>query len=117
MNTWFCLPPRRLYTWRSPQDREENIVRNQIDFILINKRYSSSIVKALPYPGADVSSDHTLLVARIRIKLATVYRQKTHPRLDLEKLKNENIRLEVQTELSKNLKSMRRTPNKEEKDI
>lgn len=31
MNTWFKLHPRKLYTWKSPMDKPEKIVRNQID--------------------------------------------------------------------------------------
>ena len=34
-NTFFQQPARRLYTWKSPGD----INRNQIDYILIKKRY------------------------------------------------------------------------------
>ena len=34
MNTWFEQPKRRLYTWTSPDGKH----RNQIDYILINKR-------------------------------------------------------------------------------
>ena len=37
-NTFFKLPPRRLYTWTSNAHTPERIVRNQIDFVLINKR-------------------------------------------------------------------------------
>lgn len=69
-NTWFCLPPRRLYTWRSPADKPNNIIRNQIDFILINRRFGTSITRACTYPGADVPSDHVLLLARLKIRLA-----------------------------------------------
>lgn len=38
-NTFYKLPKRRLYTWRSPTDKCEKIIRNQIDFICINKRH------------------------------------------------------------------------------
>lgn len=34
-NTHFKLPPRRLYTWKSNAETENNIIRNQIDFIEI----------------------------------------------------------------------------------
>lgn len=33
LNTFYKLPPRRLYTWKSPMDSCDRIVRNQIDYI------------------------------------------------------------------------------------
>ena len=36
MNTWFEQPKRRLYTWTSPGGKH----RNQIDYILISKRWN-----------------------------------------------------------------------------
>ncbi|XP_055371845.1 uncharacterized protein LOC129605874 [Condylostylus longicornis] len=30
MNTLFSLPPRRLYTWKSPQDNDENIIKTEL---------------------------------------------------------------------------------------
>jgi len=58
-NTWYSLPNRRLYTWTSPQHTQNNIVRNQIDYILINRRFRSSNKSTKTYPG-DVHSDHNL---------------------------------------------------------
>ncbi|XP_030761955.1 craniofacial development protein 2-like [Sitophilus oryzae] len=68
-NTLFKLPKRRLYTWRSPQDNGIRIVRNQIDFILINQRFRSSVKSAKTFPGADINSDHNPVVANIKLKL------------------------------------------------
>ncbi|XP_072398128.1 uncharacterized protein [Diabrotica undecimpunctata] len=34
-NTLFQLSPRKLYTWKSPQDRPGRIIRNQINHILV----------------------------------------------------------------------------------
>lgn len=37
------LPDRRLYTWTSSRDNEEDyIIRNQIDYILVNQKYINS---------------------------------------------------------------------------
>lgn len=44
MNTWFKLPSRRIYIWIYCQGTDTNIVKNQIDYILINIRYKSSIL-------------------------------------------------------------------------
>jgi|UniRef100_A0A2S2QFY1 exonuclease III len=57
MNTCFKLPKRRLYTWKSPADTKEHVIRNQIDYILINNRYRNAIQSVKTYPGANVPSD------------------------------------------------------------
>lgn len=44
MNTFYKLPPRRIYTWKSLADSPTHIVRNQIDFIMVNKRFRISIM-------------------------------------------------------------------------
>lgn len=43
VNTFFKQHPRRLYTWKSPADREGHIIRNQIDFILIRKQSQHTV--------------------------------------------------------------------------
>jgi len=65
MNTWFEQPKRRLYTWTSPDGKH----RNQIDYILINKRWKSTIRDVRTKPGADCGTDHELLVAILKMKL------------------------------------------------
>ena len=64
-NTLFQQHKRQLYTWTSPDGQ----YRNQIDYILCSQRWRSSIRSAITRPGADCSSDHELLVAKIRVKL------------------------------------------------
>ena len=46
LNTFFTQHPRRLYTWSSP----DQTIRNQIDFILIQKRWRSSCASAKDIP-------------------------------------------------------------------
>ena len=67
-NTLFQQPPRRLYTWKSPGD----IVRNQIDYILVSQRYRNSSKQVKTYPGADVNSDHNPVIAKLEIKLKNI---------------------------------------------
>lgn len=85
-NTYFKLPPRRLYTWRSPRDQPNSIVRNQIDYILINRRFRNSCTSAKTYPGADVLSDHNPLVGTFKIKLKKV-KKAQRKSWDLQKLR------------------------------
>ena len=62
-NTLFKQPIRRIYTWKSPGD----IVRNQIDFIMINQRFRNSIKQAKTYPGADINSDYNSVTIKMEI--------------------------------------------------
>ncbi len=70
-NTWFQQPKRKLYTWTSPDGQ----YRNQIDYILVRKRWQSAVKSANTLPGADCGTDHELLVAVIHIKLRKVKKQ------------------------------------------
>lgn len=100
-NTWFQLPPRRLYTWKSPADNPQKLVRNQIDYILINDRFKSSVKKACTYPGADVPSDHVLLVAVVKTTLAKkIKKLNTNRKVALEKLRDPITRDEVSNEIN-----------------
>lgn len=100
MNTWFELPPRRLYTWKSPQDNEQNCVRNQIDYVMINQRFRNSIKSARTYPGADVPSDHTLLVAKFKNTLKKIKRQKKEQRADMGMLKEMEMKQKITQQLN-----------------
>ena len=56
-NTLFDHHKRNLYTWISPGDK----YRNQIDYIMVKKRWKSSITNCKTYPGADYDTDHSCL--------------------------------------------------------
>lgn len=102
-NTWFKLPHRRIYTWKSPQENELTIVRNQIDFVLINRRFKSSIQSAKTYPGMDIGSDHTPVVIKLRHKLKTISRTKPKE-YNIEALCNKEIKEKVTIKLNEELK-------------
>ena len=67
-NTLFQQHKRRLYTWTSPDGQHQN----QIDYILCNQRWRSSIQPTKTRPGADCGSDHEHLIAKFRLKLKKV---------------------------------------------
>nr|XP_034830054.1 craniofacial development protein 2-like [Maniola hyperantus] len=102
-NTYYKLPPRRLYTWRSPADTPENIVRNQIDFILISKRHRNSIKSAKTYPGADVGSDHNPVVVEIKTKLKKIRSPKRSVSMDLSKLRNPDVKKTIKLAMNSEL--------------
>ena len=97
-NTFFEHPSRYLYTWKSPGDR----CRNQIDYIMIKKRFRNNIKNVKTYPGADmgVNCDHNLLVARINIKLKTIKKTNTQNQLDYNMLKQEEVQTRYAVEVS-----------------
>ena len=75
-NTWSDQPKRRLYTWKAPGDRTDRVIRNQIDYILINDRYKNMVTKAKTHPGADCGSDHNLLINSLNLKLKKISKEK-----------------------------------------
>src|SRR5713101_9503950 len=84
MNTCFEQHNRRLYTWVSPAGK----YRNQIDYVMIKKRWRTSIKRVKTYPGADCGSDHQLLISNISIKLQP---DKGKTKSELEHLDIDNI--------------------------
>ena len=64
-NTWFEHCKRRRYTWKKPGDTG----RYQLDYILVRQRYGNSVNNSRSYPGADIDSDHNLVMVNVRIRL------------------------------------------------
>ena len=81
-NTLFQQHARRKYTWTSP----DGLVRNQIDYILTQKRWKSNLLNCKTYPGADCSSDHELLKAKVRLRLRKMQPQPAPLRYDLREI-------------------------------
>jgi hypothetical protein len=54
------------YTWTSPDGK----TNNQIDHILMERRRNSSILDVRSYSGADCDTDHYLVIAKLRERLA-----------------------------------------------
>ena len=58
-----------------------------MDYILVKHRFRNSVKDVQTLPGADIDSDHNLLVAKVRTSLKKIIRfQKSRPRCDLKKL-------------------------------
>ena len=82
-NTWFEHHPRRLWTWLSNDDE----TKNQIDYILIDKRFRNRMINIKTLPGADFNSDHKLLMSKIKIKLKSTSKAVKNLKLNLKLLK------------------------------
>ena len=80
----------RTATWHSPDGK----THNQIDFILVPQRFKSSINKAKSrtFPGADIGSDHDLVLASFKLKLKSKRSPKsTRLSFDLDKLNDPEV--------------------------
>ena len=96
-------PKRRRYTWVSLDMN----TRNQIDCILIGRRFRNGIKSSKSYPGADCGSDHILVVAKLRIKLRKLQTPKQVVKYQLDKLrKDNNIRKEFYIDVSNRYKAL-----------
>ena len=66
-----------------------------MDYILVKHRFRNSVKDVQTLPGADIDSDHNLLVAKVCTRLKKIIRfQKSRPRWDLEKLYAERQRVQ-----------------------
>ena len=87
-NTLGLHKPSRRWTWHSPDWKHHN----QIDYILVKKRFRSgvNIHRTRSFPGADIGSDHDLVMMTFQVRLKEA-RKPNQPRLrfDLEKLRDQ----------------------------
>ena len=90
-NTWFEQKRSARHTWTSPDDN----TKNQIDYILASQRYRNTILNSKVYPGADCSSDHNLLVTRLRMRMKNIKKKKPVEKLDLTKITKETRQVSV----------------------
>ena len=84
-NTLGIHKPSRRWTWHSPGDK----YHNQIDYILVQQRFRSSVMTAntRSFPGADIGSDYDLLLLNFHLRLKMNQRPKqTRVKFDLGKL-------------------------------
>lgn len=85
------FPHKRVHkvSWVSPDNRTEN----QIDHIAISRIWRGSLLDVRNKRGADIGSDHHLIVATIRLKIAAIKKNTViqNRRFEVEKLKDPTI--------------------------
>lgn len=60
-------------------DAPGHVVRNQIDYILINKRFTNTITSVKTYPEAYIKSDHNhLITMNLKLKEINPTKQPTY---------------------------------------
>jgi len=79
------------YTWTSPDGK----THNQIDHVLIDRRWQSSILDVRSFRGADCDTNHYPVIAKVRERLA-VGKQAAHrfdgQRYNLRQLNEPEVR-------------------------
>lgn len=70
-NTMFSHKNIHKGTWMSP----DGSYSNQIDHILVNKRFANNIMDVKTYRGADCDFDHFLVAGNLRVKLKIMSRK------------------------------------------
>ena len=71
-NSWFEQRENSKSTWSAPDGK----TKNQIDYIMIHRRYRNSIKNAKARPGADCGSDHNPVVINIKTTLKRLKKSK-----------------------------------------
>ena len=93
------FPHKRIHkaTWRSPDHRTEN----QIDHICVSRKFRRSWQDVRVMRGADVSSDHHLVVTTIRLRLKKYTSvNNTRTRYNIGLLRNKDTQAAFQISLS-----------------
>jgi len=77
----------RKWTWRSNDGK----TRNMIDMILIRRKWATSVQQCRTFQNADINSDHSLVMANIKIKPKKKHKAQFRKRRDIARLSNEEI--------------------------
>ena len=99
-NSWFRHHHKT--TWRSNDMR----TRKQLDYILISRRFGSSLQDVKVVRGADLDSDHDLVVAKLAVKLNVRRPSMLQKPLDVSALKSSETRNLFQAELRNRLSAI-----------
>ena len=87
------------YAWTSPYAK----THNQIDHVLIGRRWHSSVLDVRSFSGADCDTDHYLEIAKVRERLAVgkqAAQRFDRQRFNLRKLNEPEVREQYQIEIT-----------------
>jgi len=107
----FQHKPNRKWTWASP----DGIHKNMIDLILIQRRWKTSVTNCRTFQSADISSDHSLVLCNINLKLKKPHNKPQKCcRVDVNRLRDEEIKQSYSAALTKKIKEIEPTCSLEE---
>ena len=94
-NTLFKHKPSPKWTWTSPDHKSKNM----IDLILIRDRWRSVVNSTRSFQSVDIGSDHSLVLAKIRVKFKFEKNGLRRKEWNITKLDDPNIAKIFQLEL------------------
>jgi len=112
------------YTWTSPDGKAHNQIdhvlidrRWQIDHVLIDRIWHLSVLDVRSFRGADCDTDHYLVIAKVRERLAVgkqaAQRFDTH-RFNLRKLNEPEVREQYQIKITNRFATLENLNNDED---
>ena len=110
------FPHKRIHTatWKSP----DNVTQNQIDHICISKKFRRSLLDVRVLRGADVDSDHYLLISDVQLKLKKrVQEQNPRIKYNTKALQHRDVLDSFKLELSNKFQTLENLNQEETEDV
>lgn len=95
------------YTWESPDGR----TKNQIDHVIINKQFLGCLLDVKARRGADIDSDHVLLVGAFRLRPAAPKKKSAMEKYNINRLKDPTVATCYSNSIHHQLNSSTRSEN------
>ena len=101
------------YTWNSPDGK----THNQIDHVLIDRRWHSSVLDVRSFRGADCDTDHYLVIVKVRERIAVgkqAAQRFDRQRFNLRKLNEPEVREQYQIEITNRFAALENSDDDED---
>jgi hypothetical protein len=107
-STYFMHKRIQLQTWDSPDGH----TFNQIDHCLIDGRHFSDVIDVMAWRGANIDSDHMLVVIKLRAKICRASNTKPQQlrRFAVDRLKDRDAASRYYDELESELQGVQAQP-------
>jgi len=112
LSTWYPREDIHKGTWKIPGTNDIN----QIDHIIVSKKWATDIENVRTYTGATSDSDHFLVGARLKQKITLIIRNRTEcrKRWNVEKFDETDVERQYQQEVQRELQEKSPSNNIEE---